>query len=333
MLTPPADLTADQVSDYLHTHWKFDTVDVSYAPVGHGSHNWIAVTADGTKWFVKAGRVGPNSEFFQATHQTAAALCEAGLDFVLGAVRDRSGAVRPRVSPDWEIAVFPFIEGRNPDFGTDERVPVAEALGRLHAYGSVPEVALHWEPGWCQPELKQLLAGDLDRPWIEGPYGERARALFVRTRSGIERLFAESDRLVGLLAESDQPWVITHGEPHDGNSMLDTSGTAYLIDCDAMMYAPRERDLRLLLHASHQRPGELDNTAVLAAYQRSAGRPIEPRPFALELFRAEWHLIEICRYGWLFSGPHEDTADVRARWQSLQRYLPVGQNWPELPYG
>jgi spectinomycin phosphotransferase len=332
MLTPPDDLTADQIAEFLRTHWTFAPAEVSYTPLGHGSHNWTVVATDGTKWFAKFNRSGPNSEFSEATNQTAAALREAGLDFVLGPVRDRAGNVRTQLSSRWEVSVFPYIEGRNPDFDTDERALVAEAVGRLHGYDQVPDLALRWEPGWYQPELKQLLADELDRPWAAGPYGERARALFVRTRSGIERLFAESDRLVGLLAESDEPWAITHGEPHDGNSMLDASGTAYLIDCNALMYAPRERDLRLLLHASHQRPRELDNTAVLAAYQRGLGRPVRPREFALELFRAEWHLIEICRYAWLFSGPHEDTADVRVRWKALTGYLPVEQNWPELPY-
>jgi hypothetical protein len=111
--------------------------------------------------------------------------------------------------------------------------------------------------------------------------------------------------------------------------MLDTSGRMHLIDCDATMIAPRERDLRLLLHASHARPKDLDNTAVLAAYQRTAG-PVEPRSFVLELFRAEWHLIEIARYAELFSGAHGDSADVQARWRSLNGYVPVSQNWAAL---
>jgi spectinomycin phosphotransferase len=247
---------------------------------------------------------------------------------VLGPIRDRTGQARPHVSPDWELSLFPFIEGRNPDFGSAERTQVAEILGRLHAFRPIPDTAIQWEPGWYQPELKQILANQLHRPWTGGPYGEQARSLFLSTRSGIGRLLALSDRLVAQLANSDDPWVITHGEPHDGNTMLDTSGKMHLIDCDAVMFAPRERDLRLLLYANHQRPQNLDNTAVIAAYQRTAG-PVQPRPFALELFRAEWHLIEIARYAELFSGTHGDTADVQTRWNSLNSYTPVTQNWPE----
>lgn len=49
-----------------------------------------------------------------------------------------------------------------------------------------------------------------------------------------------------------------------------------------------------------------------------------------ELFRAEWHLIEIYRFAQLFSAPHGQAADVHARWNALEGYVPVIQNWPEL---
>lgn len=257
-------------------------------------------------------------------------LYDSGLDFVLAPIRDLHGGVRPALNDEWELSLFPYVEGRNPDFDNSaERALVAEALGRLHANELVPDCAIRWEPAWFQAELKQVLADELDRPWNEGPYGEPARALFIANRPGLERLSGISDRLIAELARSSEPYVMTHGEPHDGNSMLDTNGKAWLIDCDANMYAPRERDLRLVLHASHQKAGDLDNTAVLAAYQRGLGRPIRPRRFALELFRVEWHLIEIARYSLLFSGPHDDSSDVRARWRTLRGYVPVEQNWPE----
>ncbi|HVX44481.1 MAG TPA: aminoglycoside phosphotransferase family protein [Mycobacteriales bacterium] len=329
MLTPPPDLGPEQISCSLSEHWGLEDCDVTYVPLGHGSHNWSIVASDRTRWFAKASRTGPDSDFGRATYQTAALLREAGLDFVLGPVRDRSGEARPQVSPEWELAVFPFIEGRNPNFNTGERAQVAEILGRLHAFATAPEIAIRWEPGWYQPELREILAGELDRQWNDGPYGEQARSLFVSSRAGIERLLEHSDRLVARLADSDDPPVITHGEPHGGNTMIDSSGKLYLIDCNALMVAPRERDLRILLHASHRRSRNLDNTEVIAAYRRTAG-PIEPRPFAIELFRAEWHLIEICRYAQLFSGPHGRTSDVHARWETLNAYLPVAQNWPEL---
>lgn len=327
MLTPPDDLTTDQVSAYLQELWAIDVSAVSYLPAGHGSHNFTVRGKDCRRWFVKANRVGPNSEFFETTYQTAAELREGGLEFVLAPVRSRAGQALARVSDAWELGLFPHIEGRNSDFDSaTERAQIAEVLGRLHAFTPLPKEALRWDPTWLQPELRRLLINDLTRPWLGGPYGEPARELIARHRTGIEQLLTLSERLVGRLAEADEPQVITHGEPHSGNTMLDHLGAIHLIDCDAMFVAPRERDLRLLLYGSHQRPQGLDNARVIEAYQRTAG-PLAPRPYVLELFRVEWHLIEITRYATLFSGHHGDSADERSQWRALSGYVPVGQNW------
>jgi spectinomycin phosphotransferase len=299
---------------------------VTYAPVGHGSHNW-SVEANGTRWFVKANR-GQDPEFLRTVLTSVDALGESGLDCVLAPVRSLTGAVVAEVSPHWHLTLFPFVRGRNADFTGADRALVATALGRLHAFEPLPENAMLWEPGWYQPELRERLATDLDRSWSDGPYGERARTLLTRYREGVEALLALSDRLVERLAADDQPYVMTHGEPHGGNSMIDESGEAILIDCP-MMVAPRERDLRLLLHGSHKGTRGWDNAEVLAAYHRAAG-PVEPREWMIELFRAEWHLIEIARYAELFSGPHVDSADTAARIATLEGYVPVTRNWPGL---
>lgn len=313
----------------MQEHWGLAEAVVTYAPLGHGSHNWSAEVGE-SRWFVKAYRSGADSAFFQATQASTAALGDRGVSCVLAPVRSRGGLALVPVSPSWELAIFPFVRGRNADFLSSDRELVASAVGELHAFGPVPSDALRWAPGWLQPELRARLASGLSGPWSEGPYGERARTLLLRCRSGIEALLALSDRLVARLESSSEPWVMTHGEPHGGNSMIDSStGAAVLIDCDAMLVAPRERDLRLLLHASHKGPRGLDNAAVLAAYHRAAG-PVVPREWVMELFRAEWHLLEIARYAEQFAAPHVESADTAARIVSLESYVPVTQNWPEL---
>ncbi|MGW5363571.1 phosphotransferase enzyme family protein [Actinopolymorpha pittospori] len=332
MLEAPEDLTAEHISAALRTWWGVDPVDVNYAAVGHGSHNWIVLAADATRWFVKADRKGEDtSAFFHSTYETAAVLRDCGLDFVHAAVRDRSGQLRREASPSWEIGVFPFIDGRNPDFhgSAAERAQIAETIGRLHAHPPTAVPALRWEPGYSQPELRQLLATIRDRPWSRGPYAQAAYDLFTTSAPGIEELFTLQGHLVDRLRRAVDPWVITHGEPHGGNTMLDLAKEIHLIDCNAMMLAPRERDLWLLLYVGHEVPLDVDNTEVLAAYQRGAG-PFAPRPFVLELFRAEWHLSEISGYLQEFSTLHGDSEDAANDWHYLNRYLPVTRNWPEI---
>jgi spectinomycin phosphotransferase len=302
---------------------------VAYVALGYGSHNWDVLDADGRRWFVKANRSGADSVFFQATYRTTLALHRAGLEFVHAALPDRSGDPKPSTSSGWDLAVFPFIDGRSPDWNsTAERALVAETVGRLHAAGIVPTEALRWEPGWKHPELRRLMEESLDDPWTAGPFGERARLLIRKDRAAIHQLFDHFDRLLAEVLADPEPWVMTHGEPHGGNSMIDRSGALHLIDCDAVMVAPRERDLRILLYGGHQVGGDVDE-AVLAGYQCAAG-PVRPRTSALELFRAEWHLAEISGYATALSGEHTEDANYASYWKYLQVYVPVSQNWPGL---
>jgi hypothetical protein len=217
MLEAPEDLTAEHISAAVRTWWGIDPVDVDYAAVGHGSHNWIVVAADDTKWFVKADRKGEDtSYFFQSTYETAAVLRDGGLDFVHAAVRDRCGQLRREASPSWEIGVFSFIDGRNPDFhgSAAERAQIAETVGRLHAYPQTSVPALRWEPGYRQPELRHLLATKRGRAWSGGPYAQAAYDLFTASAPGIEELFALQGQLVDRIRRTVEPWVITHGVQH-----------------------------------------------------------------------------------------------------------------------
>ena len=265
MLTPAPGLTPELVAAWLDEHWGLTGCRASYVPAGAGSHNWVA-ESDRDRWFVKVDPAGPDSGFFDATYATADALAGAGIDAVLGPVRDLSGAPRRRVSPEWEVAVFPHVHGRNATRELSDRVRVAQAVGRLHASDLIPSEALRWAPGWRQPELRQLLEHELDRRWDAGPFGERARALLLDDRRGIARLLNLSAQRVPQLDESRDPWVMTHGEPNSGNVMIDAAGRVVLIDCNAMMLAPRERDLRVLLvgHDGVERAGRAD---VVASYQ------------------------------------------------------------------
>lgn len=327
MRDEPADLAPDQVAAALSTYWGIEA-DLEYAPVGHGGYHWTARERSGGQWFVTADpRVGKAFDQVLAGYQTAARLRSQGLEFVHTPTPDRSGQLWRRIAPGWAISVARWLDGRQPDYWTAERVQVAGLVGRLHAYSPAPDGTPSWEPPDHAEPVHDLL-GTLDKPWADGPYGESARRLLVRSTAGIEALLRHLEQLIDRLEATDEPWVITHGEPHAGDVLVDESGGMHLIDWDDICLAPRERDLRILLHGHHHAPLAWDNDDVVAAYQRTAG-PFQPRDFVLELFRADWALAAV-RSSQLLQQPHHDTADTAARLRELAFYLPVEQNWPGL---
>ena len=99
--------------------------------------------------------------------------------------------------------------------------------------------------------------------------------------------------------------VLTHGEPHAGNTLL-TAGGWVLIDWDTALSGPPERDLWSL------DPG--DGT-ILDAYADLTG--VVPRTDLLGLYRLRWDIADIAMDVGRFRRPHAGSAEDSKSWELL----------------
>ncbi len=329
MHSEPQDLDRAALADALERHWSIGAARLDYLPVGFGSHHWEAVGADGSRWFVSvddlraghhAGRA-PDDVFpaLDRAFRTAAALRDdSGLEFVLAPIPGDGGAVVRRLDARYAVRVEPFVDGvagEDGEFdGPDDRRRVATLLGRLHAAsGSIP-AGLPGREDFALPgraALEEALA-QLDTPWDRGPFAEPARRL-LRAHAGRvrDRLHAY-DRLAGRVRDEPGPWVVTHGEPHSSNVILDAAGDRWLVDWDTTLIGPRERDLWMVLD---------DDRTGWDEYRDAMGA-VPLNEDALDLYRERWALAEICEYIAELRRPHEETESTRASWEVLGEYLP-----------
>jgi spectinomycin phosphotransferase len=321
MYDEPASLPKDLLAAALHEHWGIDC-KLRYAPVGFGSYHWVAEATTGERWFVTAD-AADGFEALRAAYETAAALRDQGLAFVVAPVTDRTGELVRQITPEWVVALFPYVEGESAGYGNWKGAvghkKAIELIARLHA-AAPPASLRRWD--FVVPERDNLVAAlaDLNKPWDAGPFGEQARLLLNESRGGIEALFRRYDALVAAVGARDDPWVVSHGEPHSANFIAGADGQLYLIDWDTVRLAPRERDLA---------NGLGRDSDVIATYRVAAG-PLDLHLDTLELFRAWWHLCEICGYFDRFHRPHEGSLDDEASWKYLHDYLPVESGWPNL---
>jgi spectinomycin phosphotransferase len=278
MLTAPADLSAADVRAGLAHGWGICGVEVSYRPVGFGSHHWGAIDGSGRRWFVTADVAEASLE---PALRVAAELGAGGLEFVVAPVMSRAGTATQAVGRRHLLSVYPHVDGESGHFGHHRAADVEAVkalLSRLHG-----AAAGHAEPlDLDVPQLDDLVkargtTGD-------GPYGERVRALLTARSATIDDLLAEYDRLRGRLPGRDR-WRVTHGEPHPGNIMRTAEGLK-LVDWDTTRLAPVARDLWQV----EDRPGE-------SAYA---------------FFRLRWRLADIASFAAVLSAPHTDTEDTSA---------------------
>jgi spectinomycin phosphotransferase len=313
MKDEPAEISPDLVAGILNKHWGFEATEVAYAPVGFGSHHWIASDRAGPRWFVTADRLDRDDQVsIEAALGATKELADDGYEFVVAPLPDRAGRLVREVLPGWTMAVLPYLQGWSTADGAwddpAERAQIARILGRLHT-APAPEALQRWDfaiPG------RETLFADLDLPWSGGPYAELTRLRLAGALDYLHARLARYDALVRETEASDDPWVVTHGEPHSANVVRTADGLMHLIDWDTVRLAPRERDLAAVLGGASD---------VLPDYQAEAGA-VGPRAAVLELFDVWWGLAEIASYVELFRQPHVDSEDSRESWQILTEYVP-----------
>lgn len=286
MLHPPHGFTDDDLVEALTRHWNVTASSVAYQAVGFGSHNWKVEPG----WFAK---VDEDRDF----DRLAAALRSAAeVPFAVAPVLTRDGEPLVRVGR-FGVTLYPFVEGETFNFGDyhdpahrrvalDMVVKVHRSPAR-HAFVddfTVPEVAI---------------TGD------EGPYSRPAAQLLAQHAPDLDRLRARYATLVARVDPTRA--VLTHGEPHPGNTMLTPEGWR-LIDWDTALVAPPERDL-----------WHLETADTLAAYEEATG--VRPDPEMLELYRIQWDLTDLVEVASVFSRPHNGSPNDDQSWEILRRIL------------
>jgi spectinomycin phosphotransferase/16S rRNA (guanine(1405)-N(7))-methyltransferase len=297
---------------------------IEYAPVGFGSYHWW-VEAEGRRWFVTVDdlepkRRGPSESIaaprrrLQAALTAARELCDAGLDFVIAAVPSGSGDVVATVGGRSALAVYPEVVGETSGFGSyptsDGRLAVVDRLVELHqvAVDTTPSALADDHTIVKRAELLESLA-DLSKPWTAGPFGERARGLLTQHADAVIDVLDRFDRLAGAVRNRPDRLVLTHGEPHAGNTITTADGVV-LIDWDTALVAPPERDLWSLID---------EDAGVAEFYTERTGVALDSE--ALELYGLSWDLTEIALFVDDFRHPHAVDDDTRTAWEGLQRHL------------
>lgn len=312
--------------------WQFPVADLRYAPVGFGSHHWVATDASGAQRFVTVddldqhgpGGAGSALARLRRALLTAHALREAaGLSFVVAPLLAADGTVLRPVGPRYAATVFPFVEGQPYPEGEHstarERVAVVRLLAQLHEatetaepFAGVDDLDLP-----ARAELERAL-GRLQVPWSGGPFAEATRELLTSSAADVRVLLREYDRLANVARTGNVHWVITHGEPKADN-VLATDAGPMLVDWDTALVAPAARDLWLLDGGSGEEP---------AYYTELTGRRVSRDE--LTLFRLRWDLADIAAFVRWFTAPHARTADSEVAWNALAQTLRTKEHWAEL---
>jgi spectinomycin phosphotransferase len=323
------DVEESAIVSALDEGWGFDVESTEYVAVGGGSYHWVMSARDGTRGFVTVddldGKIWLGDtresvlEGLERAFDTARALREHGLPFVVAPFPAARGETVRRLGPRYTLALFPFVDGepgRYGEYNVAERTAVFDMLARLHA--STPAVdSTAARIGLQIPgrhHLEAALRG-LDQTWVGGPFSEPARAGLARHASTVVELLGLADSLSADVERRGAGWVITHGEPHAANVMR-TAGGYVLVDWDTVALAPPKRDLWMV--AGDAADGS-------EAYTRTTGHQLDD--VAVDFFRLTWDLKDLAEYLSLLRSPHRRTSDTTHAVEFVRQCASIRDPW------
>ena len=212
------------------------------------------------------------------------------------------------------VALYPFVDGRSYDWGEfsspAHRHAVLDLIVAVHtAPSAVRRHAMADDFEIPHRDALQAAIDQADEVENCGPYARATAALLVENAAPIQRLLARYDELVREGRRTPSRAVLTHGEPHPGNTMRSCEGWL-LIDWDTALVAPPERDLWAL------DPGD---GSILRAYADATG--VRPEPSMLELYRLRWDLADIAVDVSRFRRHHTGNLDDDKSWEILRRLI------------
>jgi spectinomycin phosphotransferase len=326
----PEEFEAGELIGVLTDGWGFDVEAADYAAVGGGSYHWVVSGPDGTRGFVTVDDLdrkpwlGDTRESvfdgLRRAFDTALALRDSGLDFVVAPIPTSRRETVLRAGPRHTVALFPYVDGqagRFGEYGAAERAAIVKMLAELHR--TTPPVSprrIDLELP-SRRELEEALR-ELNQPWSGGPLSEPARTLLAPHASYVAELLALFDRLSAVVASRSTDWVVTHGEPHAANVMQ--SGESHvLIDWDTVALAPPERDLWMLVD---------DSAEAATSYADATGHEVDQD--AVNFFRLTWTLADVAAFTDLLRSPHRQSADTEKAREALTYYVTTRDRWVGL---
>lgn len=323
MFTRPTDLEDWRVSQALLSAWSIAADSIDYAPVGFGSHHWLASEA-GRSWFVTVDAIATGIEDptegldtlrrLGAALRTARLLHDLGLTFVVAPVATTEGDLLVPIGDRYIAALYPYVDGHisgwEPFADSASRVAVFDRLVSLHTAPAQARTSILVD-GFEIPGRQKLATTltDISDPWDCGPFAEPTRRLLAGQVGSINERLARYDSLVGTVADRSERFVVTHGEPHRGNTIATTDGVM-LVDWDTVLLAPPERDLWWLTR---------DDVTIIDNYETRTGTEVDAG--ALELYRLRWDLTDLSLFTAQLTNPHDDNQDTRTAWDFLAKYL------------
>lgn len=314
------DTSGLDLDDLATQVWRTHDLPISslaFVPKGEDAVCYVAATATGEQYFVRAKPAERGAEAEEIYEAVAALRDRLGIRAVIAPLRSTHGRFC------WEyqghvVTVYRFVAGTTvyESGATSAHVTkAARIMAILHRsdYSFLPPLPFERFGNPFEPAINEALtAVKAVRP--RPGYERRIADLLRREQSDVLETLDHMRRMQRAIVRLRSQPVVTHGDPNWANFLVDPEGALFMTDWGELALGPRERDL---MHFTGEH-----FEAFLPDYLAQSG-PIRLHRLLFAFYLYRWAVQEIADYTVRIMRPETTPDEAEHAWTALQPYLPV----------
>lgn len=247
MLEKP-DIADDLIISRLQDEYDLPVATLTFLPLGAdtGAAVYRVVVEDGTAYFLKLRK-----NFNEIVVTLPLFLKSQGIREIIGPLETKSKRCWADFG-DYTIILYPFIEGKNSfeiALSDHHKQRLGSALKAIHAAIIPLElkrlISKETFSPYHRESMKAFLAKSQSLTCHE-PVAMKLLAFMRSKRDEINHLIERAETLALALKSKPLAFVLSHTDIHGGNILVSDAADLYIVDWDAPLLAPKERDLMFI---------------------------------------------------------------------------------------
>lgn len=249
MLVKP-DLEDEKIAACLAVEFGLRASQIEFLPLGADQDTAVyRIVADSVADGVAAYFLKLRRGRFDATSVLLPKhLSDLGVRQIISPFATRTGQLWGTLAAD-KVLLYPFVEGCNGyarALTANQWREYGAALRCIHTAKLPPALigAVQREtfsPRWR--EIAKSFLAPLAAELVPDHIARRLAAFLQTKRAEICALIARTEQLAQALQTQTLEYIVCHSDLHAGNLLLANDGALYIVDWDAPILAPKERDL------------------------------------------------------------------------------------------
>ena len=247
MLTKP-NISDELIISRLQEEYGLQVAELTFLPIGADLRTAVyrVVTDDGTAYFLKLRR-----KFNDVIVRVPLFLKESGIQEIIIPYETESKQ-RWADFGEYKLILYPFIEGKNGfemELSDQHKRRLGKALKAIHSAQVPPEIEKLIPKEKLSPQWRESVKSlqvQVEEQSFQDPNVAKLATFIKSRRSEINRLIERTEELASELQSKPLELVLCHTDIHGANMLITESNDFYIVDWDAPLLAPKERDLMFI---------------------------------------------------------------------------------------